>query len=76
MGVPVDSVDSRKQVVQYPMVESKMDAFDHSHVVQRDMNTVLLHFEKLAAGIAGQAKRLNLVPIGPIDCIQNVGTVS
>lgn len=76
IGVPVDSVDSRKQVIQYPVVESEMDAFDHSHVVQRDMNTILLHFEKFPTGVASQAERFDLVPIGPVDGIQDVGTVS
>ena len=44
-----------------------MDAFDHAHVVQRNVQVVVHRLAKLAAFVAGQAKRDQSVAVGPID---------
>jgi hypothetical protein len=53
-----------------------MKAFDHAHVVQRQVESVLLDLLQSPAVVAGQSKGLHPVAVGPIDRLQHVRAVA
>jgi len=75
-GVPPFAVDAGIDVVEHPVEDTEVDALDHAHVVELDMQAVLLHFFELATVVAGQAERDEAVAVGPIDSVEDVGAIA
>ena len=72
----VHTIDSGKQIVQDPVMNPQVDAFHHTHVIQSNVDSVLLHPLQLASGITRQSKCFDSVAIGPVDGVENVRTVA
>lgn len=72
----VHTIDSGKQIVQDPVMNPQVDAFHHTHVIQSNVDSILLHPLELASGITRQSKCFDSVAIGPVDGVENVRTVA
>src|SRR5262245_4736731 len=70
------AVNAGVNVVEHPVEDAEVDAFDHAHVVEFDVQAMLLHLLELAAVVAGEAEGDQAVAIGPIDGFENVGAVA
>src|SRR5688500_7634926 len=58
------------------MEREQVQRLDHAHVVERDMEILLGQGLELTAAVAGDAKSLDLVSVGPFDGAKNVGAVA
>src|SRR5688572_24052368 len=47
-------VDAGEDFVEDPVEDAEVDALDHAHVVERDVQAVLLHRFQLTAAVAGE----------------------
>ena len=53
-----------------------MEALDHPHVVEGDVQPLLLQIFKLASVVACQAKRDQAMAISPVDGVEHIGAVT
>ena len=56
LRIPPFAVDAGEDVVEHPVEDAEVDALDHAHVVELDVQAVLLHLLELAAAVAGEAE--------------------
>ncbi len=56
LRVPPFVVDAGEDVVEDPVEDGEVEAFDHAHVVELDVEAVLLHLLELAAAKASEAE--------------------
>ncbi len=64
--MPALAVDAREDVVQNPVEQREVDALDHAHIVERDVQAVAGQLAELAAVEPGQAERDQFVPINRV----------
>src|SRR6188474_1222314 len=75
-GVAAEGVDAGINVVEHPVEDAEVDAFDHAHVVERDVQTVLLHLLQFAAVVSAEAEGGEAVAVRPIDGGEDVWAVA
>ena len=75
-GIATFGVDASKDVVQHPVKQAQVDALDHAHIAQIDVQPVGLELLELPAVKAGQAEGRQPVPIGPVDGLQHIGAIA